>query len=233
VTVTATDANASESSDPGTFAISRTGSTTAALTVNYTTSGTAQNGTDYQTLPGSVTIPAGATSANISITPIDDTAVEGNETAVLTLAANSAYTVGSPSSAIVTITDNDQPPLPVVSITATDANASESGDTGTFAISRTGSTTAALTVNYTTSGTAQNGTDYQTLPGSVTIPAGSTSANISLTPIDDTTVENNETAVLTLSANSAYTVGSPNSATVTIADNDQPPAFTDRNDYRQ
>src|SRR5260221_11849491 len=144
---------------------------------------------------------------------------------VLTLSANAAYTVGSPSSATVTIADNDQPPppLPIVTVVATDANASESGDTGTFTISRTGSTGAPLTVRFAFRGTAQNGVDYQQLPTSVTIPAGAASADITVTPINDSIVEPNEPVVLTLSANAAYAVGSPSSATVTIADNDQPP----------
>src|SRR5207237_1237364 len=158
VTVAATDANASESGpDSGTFTISRTGSTGSALTVNYTLSGTAQNGSDYQQLATSVTIAAGASSATVTVTPIDDSQVEGNETVVLTLAANSAYTAGSPSSATVTIADNDQPPLPTVTVVANDANASEQGlNTGSFTVSRAANTSTALTVNYTLSGTAQN-----------------------------------------------------------------------------
>src|SRR5204862_3956404 len=107
------------------------------------------NGGDYQQLPTSVTIPAGSSTATLTVTPIDDSTVEGNETVVLTLSANAAYTVGSPNSATITIADNDQPPPPTtVTVVATDANASESGDTGMFTISRTGSTAAALTVNY-------------------------------------------------------------------------------------
>src|SRR6185436_16423894 len=39
---------------------------------------------------------------------------------------------------------------------------------------------------------------------------------------DDSAVENTETVILTIVASAAYTTGSPNSATVTIADNDQP-----------
>jgi PKD repeat protein len=73
------------------------------------------------------------------------------------------------------------------------------------------------------SGSAQNGSDYQNLSGSTTISAGSSSANITVTPIDDSEDENNEKVVLTLSASSAYEVSSPSSATVTIADNDEPP----------
>jgi hypothetical protein len=206
------------------FTVSRTGSTTASLTVNFSLGGTGQNGSDYQQLPTSVTIPAGASSATITVTPIDDSTVEANETVILTLSPNAAYNIGSPGSATITIADNDQPPpLPTVTVTATDANASESGDTGRFTVTRTGSTAGALTVSFTLAGTAQNGTDYQQLPTSVTIPVGASSATIGVNPVDDTAVEGSESVVLILSANAAYTVGSPDRATVTIADNDQAP----------
>ncbi len=108
VTITATDANAAETNlDPGVFTVSRTGSTTSALTVSYTIGGMATNSTDYQNLTGTVTIAAGQASNTITITPIDDSVFEGPETAILTLAANAAYTIGAPSAATVTIADND------------------------------------------------------------------------------------------------------------------------------
>lgn len=222
VSVTAMDSDASEAGDPGTFTISRSGNgSLAPLTVYYTVSGTAQNGTDYQTLSGSVTIPDSATSATVSVIPIDDSIVEGDETIVLTISPNANYTIGSMGSATVTIADNDSAPLPTVTVAASDPNASETGpDSGAFTISRSGSTESALTVQYTLGGMAGNGTDYQTLPASVTIPAGQTSAVVTVAPIDDGDIEDQETVVLTLNSSSAYIIGSPNSATVTISDND-------------
>src|SRR5207249_3349183 len=224
VTVVASDANASESGpDSGTFTVSRTGSPSATLTRKYSLGGSADNGSDYATLSGSVNISAGSSSAGVRVSAVEGRAVEGNETVVLTLSADAAYTIGSPNSATVTIADNDQPPLPTVTVVASDANASESGpNSGTFTVSRTGSTTAALTVKYSLGGSAANGSDYATLSGSVNISAGSSSATVTVNPVDDSAVEGNETVVLTLSADAAYTIGSPNSATVTIADNDQP-----------
>jgi YD repeat-containing protein len=118
VTVAATDANASEQgSDPGVFTVSRAGGTSQPLTVGYAVSGTATNGADYATLSGTVTIPVGASSQTVIVTPVDDTAVEGSETVTLTLSANAAYAVGAPSSATVTVADNDTNP-PTVSLTS-------------------------------------------------------------------------------------------------------------------
>ncbi|HZX48578.1 MAG TPA: DUF1566 domain-containing protein [Nitrospirota bacterium] len=107
VTITATDANAAEPSDTGTYQVTRSGSTSSSLTVYYSTSGTATAGSDYNPLYGSVAIPAGYTSATITVTPVNDTAVEGDETVIVTLNANAAYTLGSPGSATVTIADYD------------------------------------------------------------------------------------------------------------------------------
>lgn len=114
--------------------------------------------------------------------------------------------------------------LPRVTVAATDPFATEAGQTtGTFTVTRSGDTTAALTVRYTTAGTATAGSDYPSLPGVVTIPAGSSDATIDLTPTDDALVEPDETVTLTLVGDAAYTLGSPAYATMTITSNDVPP----------
>jgi hypothetical protein len=220
VAVTASDAAASEPAATGTFTVTRTGSTTTALTVTYTLGGTATNGSDYAAAPASpLTIPAGATSAAITVTPTDDSLVEDDETVVITLSDGTNYDIGSPSTATVNIAD-DEPDEPVVTIEATDAVAAEPANTGTFTVTRTGSTTASLDVFYTVTGTATNGNDYTALAGSVTIPAGQSSATITVGPIDDPDDEDDETVILTLLDVAGYSVGTPDAATVTIADNE-------------
>src|SRR5439155_548243 len=73
---------------------------------------------DYQMASfNSVTIPAGSSSATVTIRPIDDSIVEGPETVVLTIDSDTHYIVGSPGSATVTIADNDQPPPLVADFT--------------------------------------------------------------------------------------------------------------------
>jgi hypothetical protein len=117
-------------------------------------------------------------------------------------------------------TDGEKPTVSVGFENTADATAEEDPlDTGAFTVSRTGATTAALAVTYALSGTATSGTDYQTLDGSVVIPAGSATARLVVTPIPDSLVEvPAETVTLTLSPGSSYTVGIPASATVTIRD---------------
>jgi putative intracellular protease/amidase len=79
-------------------------------------------------------------------------------------------------------------------------------------------------VNYTVGGTATDGSDCTALTGSITIPAGQASANVTVTPIDDTATENDETVTLTITPNRMYRPGSTITSTATIADNDAPAA---------
>jgi len=218
VSITATDASATEAGrTTGTFTVTRTGSTAAALTVYYTANGQATATSDYTALSGRVIIPAGASAATIVVTPVDDTLAEPNESVTVNLNSNTAYSLAAASSATVLIKDNDTK----VSIAATDATATEAGrTTGTFTVTRVGNTSGALTVRYAVTGTATAGSDYATLSGSVNIPSGATTATIVVTPVDDTLVESNETVVVTLSSNSAYTVAAPSAGTVTISSNE-------------
>ncbi len=111
------------------------------------------------------------------------------------------------------------PGPPTVTVVATDASAGEGGgNTGTFTVSRTGSTTAALTVNYQVGGTATPGQDYAALSGSVPIASGAASAPINVAPIADAVLEASETVVVTLTSSASYAVGSPSNGTLTIAD---------------
>ena len=67
-------------------------------------------------------------------------------------------------------------PTELVSVSAIDALAGETGaNTGTFRLTRSGSAillAAPLTVTFTLTGTATNGTDYTNIPLTATFPAG-------------------------------------------------------------
>jgi len=110
VTVHAIDPYASEADTlPGAFTISRTGSTASPLTVNFSLAGTATSGADYQAVGNTIVIPAGAASAQVKFTPLDDALDEGDETVILTLSSGGGYQVGTPASDTATIADNDGP----------------------------------------------------------------------------------------------------------------------------
>ena len=220
VKLTQLDNVASESGpDLATLKLERNGATTASLTVNLTPSGTATSGTDY-TMPTSVVIPADSASTTFTLTPIDDTAQEGTETATITIATNAGYARDTLSNAqTVALHDND---LPTVSVAATDATLTEApGNPGFFTISRTGGNPyLALTVDYALAGRAVHGADYRRLDGRAVIPAGATSTTVEIYPVDDTVAEGTQDVILQLRSATTYEIGGTGTATMSITDND-------------
>ena len=211
ITITATDPSGTETtdgSDPIVFTVTRTsGPTNVPLTVHYTLPRAlvysytpppvATNGVDFPLLSGAVTIPAGATSADIVIVPTYDLISEGDEMVHILLQPSAtawpdpaAYVLDEHISASAVIHDAAiAAGTPVVWIRVTDALAFKEnfpGRTGSFSVERNVGLTDAITVSYTVGGTAVNGVDYVALPGTVTIPAGSPRASILIDPYPGT-----------------------------------------------
>lgn len=136
---------------------------------------------------------------------------------------------------------------PVVTISSTDPIATEAGPTpATFLVSRDQVQSTALRVFIAVGGTAS---PPGTLPsflvdwsgftpdtgivgqgGFVDIPAGQQSVTVTITPVNDTRAEGDETAVFALRAGDFYDRGSPAGVTLTIRDDEAPdgaPRVTD------
>lgn len=183
-----------------------------------------------------VTIPAGQAFKDVTLTAITDIFNEPTESARLSIIpytiSETPYEIGFISSATVDIVYGD----PVVSIAATDPNANKtSGDTGTYQITRTGSTSSSLNVKLSIGGTAEYGIveddDYTLNPANasvtgntatITIPAGAQSIDVVLTPENSfTDGGETETATLTIIdyaiGTTPYGIGADSSATVTIS----------------
>ncbi|HEY1024867.1 MAG TPA: Calx-beta domain-containing protein [Sphingobacteriaceae bacterium] len=199
--------------------------------VNYTIDGTAANGTDYTTIPNSITIPSGSSFANIDIVLIDDRVIESLETVELTLTSantGSMELTVTPSGAVAAdITDDDNTSTNnTVSLT----KLSDGGEGGTgpqFMVSFPGGITRAqpTTILYTIGGEAANSIDFTTLPGSVLIPAGSNSAVIDISVINDQVIEGTETVELTLSTETIGVSVSPGGPVpANITDDDDTPS---------
>ncbi|MDB9491443.1 Calx-beta domain-containing protein, partial [Dolichospermum circinale CS-534/05] len=231
ITLAATDSNAGETAtgvtpNPGTFTLTRTGDLTQPITVNYTLSGSATNATDYSSLPGTVNFAVGDSTAIVTVTPTDDNIFEGTETAILTLITGTGYALDVTTSAVVNIADND---LPSISLAVSPASVVEDGPTNlVYTFTRTGTTANALTVNYGVGGNATFNTDYtQTgadsftaTTGTITFAAGASTATLTIDPTADTTVETDETVVLTLATAPGYTIDTPAAVTGTITNDD-------------
>ena len=190
------------------------------LTANFTINGTATFNTDYtQTgaatfVPpnGTVTFADGSLTATVTIDPVADSAVELNETVVLTVVAGTGYNPGDPSAATGTITNDDTD----VSVAVAPSSTTEDGAGNlVYTFTRTGVITGELIANFTINGTATFNTDYtQTgattfVPpnGTVTFAPGSSTAIVTVDPTADTTVEPDETVILTVAPGTGYNVG--------------------------
>ncbi|HSU57315.1 MAG TPA: Calx-beta domain-containing protein, partial [Candidatus Dormibacteraeota bacterium] len=227
--VSSTNAVPENSTGSNYFLLTRTGDPITNLTLTIYLSGSATVGNDYTLNPplvagsNSIDIPPGEQSLAISFTPINDSLVEGPESVTIMVMEDPAYLYvpAYPSEAAITILDDDSPTKPAVSITAVTPTVPENGiDKATFQVSRNGSAQGDLMVFYTVSGTATPGQDYTSLVGGVLIPSGSSSALVQFQPIDDKLVEGDETVIVSLSSNPAYTPGSSSSDQIKILDDD-------------
>ena len=192
----------------------------SATTVNISTSGTATTGSDYTGGVTTLTIPANTASATITINPAVDGTVEADETVILTVAAGTGYTVGAPASATGTILNDD---VPSASIAVLPTSVVENGAADlVYTVTLNQASLSAISVNFNVSGTATSGTDFAAVTSPLVISAGNTTGTITVNPNGDTTIESDETAIITLATGSSYTVGAPASATGTIANDDLP-----------
>ena len=89
----------------GEIQVQRTGPTGIPLEVSYTVGGSAEPGHDYEALPGTLTIAAGADRASILVTPLN---VSSSSTVTVTVTAGDGYQPGSPASVTVRITSRTQ-----------------------------------------------------------------------------------------------------------------------------
>jgi parallel beta-helix repeat protein len=110
-------------------------------------------------------------------------------------------------------------PLPVVTVSVTDAVATEEDETtATFSIAC--DSCSGLSVPFTLTGTATVTSDYTATSSPVTITNQTIPATVTITAVDDDSFEEDESVILTVNESATYTRGDPHSGTVTIIDNE-------------
>ena len=171
-----------------------------------TSANTSMLGKSLGRVPATVTIPAGSTSANFNITVANDGLLDGAQTAVISATAplyfpaDDSITINDDESAVITLT------LPG-SATEGDGTLTNAG-TVTLSIAPAEDVVIAL---------ASNDVTEATVPSTVTVLAGQTSANFDITVTDDTEIDNTSAATITADAGGAWT---SDAAAINVADND-------------
>jgi hypothetical protein len=205
-----------ENAGTATITVIRSSGTTAS-DVNYATGGgTAIAGVNYTSTSGTLDFAVGQTSESFTIPVLHDPAITGPLTVGITLSSPTAGMLGTPSTAVLTINDVDQPgALEFASSTQT---VSPGATVANVVVDRVGGVGGTVTVAYATSdGTGVAGTDYTAESGVLTFLAGATSETIAV-PILNSTAGNDKTFSVALSnPTGGATLGTPVTTTITIA----------------
>ena len=181
------------------------------LTVNLAAvlGGTAAAGLDFSIPVSSVTFAPGETRKTLTLNISNDLLDEVNETIRLALTSTTA-TIGTGSTATVTILDNDAAPT-VSFTTATSSGRENIASPGTVRVALSAPSGQNVTVKYamTTSGTTANSrTDFTLAAGTLTFLPGETVKTIPLVLKNDTLREATETIRITLTTPVNATLGS-------------------------
>ncbi|MBD2492423.1 Calx-beta domain-containing protein, partial [Aulosira sp. FACHB-615] len=236
-----------DNEQPGTLAFSNTaftinedGTTTAAVTIIRTggsdgqvsvivnpSNGTATAPSDYNNSPIIVTFTDGDTTAKtVTIPIVNDSKFEPNETINLALTnPTGGVTLGTQSTATLTIISDDPIQPGTLSFSASQFSVNEDGTpVVAVTVTRTGGSDGEVSVILTPSnGTATASADYNNTPITVNFANGETSKIVTIPIVDDTQFESDETINLTLTnPTGGATLGTQNTATLTIINNDSP-----------
>jgi large repetitive protein len=214
-----------EAAGTATITVNRTGGSNGTTKVDYTTSnGTATAGQDYTTASGQLTFNNGVTTQTFTVPITSDALDEADETINLTLSnVTGSGDLGSPATAVLTITDDDpQPSLSINDATVTEGNSGTTNAVFTVTLSAVSGQT--VTVNYQTAdGTATvANNDYTAIPSTVlTFLPGETTKTITVLVKGDTNAEANETFFVNLSGAVNATI-TDNQGQGTITSDDTP-----------
>lgn len=174
VSISPPSASVNESSTtPATFTVTRTdlvgGNFAEPMTVNYTLGGSAVAGTNYNVTDaagdpaGTLTIPAGQSSATITVQPIDDNIVDNDSNLTLTINQGNQYIISGNATSTLDIVDTDRVAASVANLAISRSTADQ---TVNFTVTVSGNFNIPVYVDYSTSdGTATAGVDYTSASG--------------------------------------------------------------------
>jgi uncharacterized repeat protein (TIGR01451 family) len=173
-------ANATEGNAPLTGTVSASPVPTTNLVVTLNSSDTTE-----VIVPPTVTILAGQSNANFSVTIVDDALLDGPQSATVTATAPPYQSANG----TITVADNETATL-TVSLPASVTEGDGTLPVGT--VTASAAPAANITVNLSSSDTTEI-----TVPNSVILPAGQTSVGFNITVVNDTQIDGDQTATIT------------------------------------
>lgn len=204
------------------------------VTVDYATSdSTAAAGEDYVAMSGTLAFAPSELTKTLFISITEDSLDELDEAFSIILSNATNAALGVPSSASITIIDDDGNPsiyfVDPADNTAPASTYTISETEGTvdvvIALSNVSGTTVSVGVS-STDGTATSGSDFTAVNENVTFVAGEITKTLSIPISNDTSYESNEAFSLSLNNPTNAVLGATSSALVTIEEDDSPPTVS-------
>lgn len=175
---------------------------------------------DYTFVADTLTIAATLTSGTIDFTILDDVLSEATETIIVSLSSPINANLGTNVTHTYSITDNDGS----VTVEFQDAvtTIDEGGSIAQLVVELSATSGQDVEVDYTVAEVSATGSgiDFSLADGTLTIPAGNQLGTINVALTDDGIEESAETFTVTLSGEMGATLGTEDTHTVTISDND-------------
>jgi hypothetical protein len=175
---------------------------------------------DYVFTADTLTIPATQTTGTIDFTILDDVLSEATETIVISLSSPINANLGTNVTHTYSITDNDSQ----VTVEFQDATTTidEGGSIAELIVELSATSGQDVEIDFTVAEITAlgSGVDFALANGTLIIPAGNQLGSINVALTDDGIEESAETFSVTLSGEMGAILGSQDTHTVTISDND-------------
>lgn len=170
-----------------------------------------------------ITIPAGETTGNLTITALEDTSDDDDEKIVITPISVINAISDHTNAHNITIVDDDA--TPVVSFEWSAENIEENSAKDVALVAKLSNTSnKEIIINFSVSGTATQTTEYILSETSITIPADVTSRDLTISTkgLDDDEIEIKETIILTVSSGLTNAITASDSTTLNLLSKDAP-----------
>ena len=200
--------------------VRRSGATNEPVTVDFATTvtGTATAGQDFTPVSGTLPFAAGVVSNSFEVIIVDDIVAESAETIDVRLANLTGVAfLGTRTNYTITVFDDD------ISLQFQNSNfqVSEANPNATITVTRLGATNQPVSIDYSTSdGSAAAGSDYVAQSGTLNFAAGETVKTFTISVVGDAIFETDELLNLSLDLPVGAVKGTPNTATLTILNDD-------------